>query len=111
MYVVSVIIALLCAAGGAVAAITAYRKSSQPKELEQAPIDRAMAIVVDKRSYYSKGFSNTTPQCMVTFELTDGSRAEFDVDSTTYGQIIIGDHGALTWSGETFTSFNRELLR
>ena len=43
----------------------------------------------------------------VTFEVESGDRLEFQLPSRTYGVILEGDRGKLTFQGTRFLEFQR----
>jgi len=71
------------------------------------PVETVDARLVAKRLDVSGGQHSTSTRYYVTFEYHDGSRQEFDLDGSLYGQLAEGDFGQLTRQGSAFMNFNR----
>lgn len=73
-----------------------------------SPVLTGRATVVGKRTSMSGGGDTSVSTWYhVTFEVEDGSRTEFQVDSTEYGLLAEGDTGTMTHQGTRFKGFTR----
>ncbi len=73
-----------------------------------SPYETVDAQVVAKRQDVS-GFkdSSTSTWYYVTFQLANGERIEFSVQSKEYGLLAEGDRGKLTHQGTRYKGFER----
>ncbi|ERM91358.1 DUF2500 domain-containing protein [Caldanaerobacter subterraneus] len=71
----------------------------------------SIATVVAKRTEFRSHASNNTvhgyTNYFITFEFETGDRQEFMVGADTYGYLVEGDVGKLTFQGKKFLSFER----
>lgn len=70
------------------------------------------AQAVAKRTRVSGGGRNTHARTYyyITFEFDTSSRHELQVEGDVYGMVIEGDRGRLTFQGDRFFAFDRELV-
>lgn len=75
-----------------------------------SPYETVDAQVVAKRQNVS-GFkdSSTSTWYYVTFQLANGERIEFSVQSKEYGMLAEGDRGKLTHQGTRYKGFERDI--
>jgi hypothetical protein len=71
------------------------------------PVQDVLAKVLSKRSQVSGEYRYTT--YYVTFELTDGQRAEFELKGPEFGVLMEGDFGTLRHQGTRYLGFQRQL--
>ena len=81
------------------------RNNNSPREQEKA-------LVLTKRTHVrhhgGNNHSGNSTEYYVTFELSNGSRKEFQVKGNDYGLIAEGDMGVIDFQGTRFHSFSRE---
>lgn len=67
--------------------------------------------VADKRTVVrgGSGDSSTSTDYYITFEFEDFTRKEFEIRSSMYGLISVGDKGELVYQGTRFKNFTRTL--
>lgn len=108
-----ILIAVLTVGAAVVVLAVLFGKAAQQRRLEQmAPLLRADALVVDKRSEITGGGETVASQhYYVTFEFPDGNRAELSVSGAESGMLTPGDRGLLEWQGSRFVGFARQILR
>lgn len=76
------------------------------------PEQSAPARVVSKRLqvWGGAGEHGASTSYFVTFEFAGGERKELKVPASTYGLIVEGDRGGLTYRGTWFRRFERETV-
>ncbi|WP_202404810.1 DUF2500 domain-containing protein [Shimazuella alba] len=75
---------------------------------EKLPILSAKAKVVSKRMRVEGG-QYTRTLYFVTFETDERDRMELIVDGSEYGKLIEGDLGTLTFQGNWYKGFERDI--
>ncbi|MXQ52444.1 DUF2500 domain-containing protein [Shimazuella alba] len=83
-------------------------KRKQRIATEKLPILSEKAKVVSKRMYVEGG-QYTRTLYFVTFEIYEKERTEFKVDDSEYGKLIEGDIGRLTFQGDRYKGFQRDI--
>jgi hypothetical protein len=83
-------------------------KRKQRKANEKLPILSVKAKVVSKRMRVEGG-QYTRTLYFVTFEPDKSDRKEFKVDGSEYGKLIEGDLGTLTFQGNQYRGFQRDI--
>lgn len=78
---------------------TAARNRSQPI------LSRAARVIGKRQEVWGKESTRTT--YYLTFELTGGSREEFEVEGREFGLLAEGDVGMLHSQGSWFKGFDR----
>ncbi|MFD2089781.1 DUF2500 domain-containing protein [Brevibacillus brevis] len=65
----------------------------------RTPLETVPAKLIGKRTYISGGGNNTSisTNYYMTFQLSDGTRTEFEVGSRDYALYVEGDAGMLTY--------------
>lgn len=73
----------------------------------------AEAIITGKRQDHSTHSNSDSHHhhayYYITFEFTTGDRKEFSISSSEYGLMAEGDRGMLTFQGNEFIGFQRQL--
>ncbi|HTM20032.1 MAG TPA: DUF2500 family protein [Kofleriaceae bacterium] len=88
--------------------IAFYGAVYKPMQLARAPLERALAIVVDERTSVSGGKDSTSTHYYATLQLRDGRRCEFSCSGKLAGEITRGDLGvACTKLGKHLLGFAR----
>ena len=86
---------------------TIIRKGiKQVKQDNNSPILEVDAKVIAKRSRVS-GNNMIHQSYYVTFEEESGKRMELRVEGSTFGLLVEGDFGKLTFQGSRFLNFER----
>jgi hypothetical protein len=75
---------------------------------EKLPILLEKAKVISKRMHVEGG-QYTRTLYFVTFEMYETDRTEFKVDGSEYGKLIEGDLGILTFQGNRYKGFERDI--
>ena len=95
------------------------RAASNYKKNASSPILEQHAKVISKRSEVTghsnmnsnSSFHNTThTRYYVTFETDAGQRMELTVSGRDFGMLVEGDRGKLTYQGEWFKKFDRDMI-
>ena len=90
--------------------VTAVRGVSQWNKNNHSPRLTVNAAVVAKRELHSSSLqSPALSQYYVTFQFPSRDRMEFPVPARDYGLLAEGDVGRLTFRGEQYIRFEREL--
>ncbi len=92
-----VILIIICCVGVA----------AQKNKIDSLPDERNSATVVSMRSTYSGAPAYRTYTYYILFQLEDGQRIEYPVNSDWYHQLVVGDTGTLINRGKYFYSFER----
>lgn len=86
------------------------------KNISRKPVSQAVpelttaAAVVAKREQHGRSIHHpVSSQYFVTFQFPSKDRMEFQVSSQDYGILVEGDVGRLTFRGDQFLCFKREL--
>ena len=95
--------------------ITIIGKLKQGIHNKKQPVLSVEASVVDKRSDHRTSHNHNNNMhsthhytyYYVTFQVESGDRMEFEVESTEYGLIAMGDVGKVTFQGTAFKGFER----
>jgi hypothetical protein len=74
----------------------------------------AQATVITKRTHFSTNhssdnFHSSHTTYYITFEFTTGDRKEFPVKENDYGLLREDDSGVLTFQGNKFVGFQRNI--
>lgn len=93
-----------------------YLKSILPRrkieDAKRTPEIRAQATLVAKSMEVRPYLKGSTSVPFLVFELANGTRKDFRVDSTVYNTIMEGEEGTLTYhelnDARAFVSFQRE---
>lgn len=98
--------------------VQSIRGAKEWNQNNASPILSVSAIVVTKRTnvhhhHHSGGdtmhHASSSMTYYVTFQVESGDRMEFKVPGTTYGMLVEGDRGALTFQGTRYKGFEREI--
>ena len=95
--------------------ISVIRNISNYRKNASSPILTQRAKVVSKRSevfHHTNGTNNmptSSTRYYATFETEAGQRFELVMSGTEYGLIAEGDYGEVTFQGEWFKKFDRQL--
>lgn len=93
------------------------RSSLNYKKNASSPILEEYATVITKRNEVTgnssmnntSSFHNTRTHYYVTFETEAGQRMELTISGTEFGMLVEGDRGKLTYQGEWFKKFERDM--
>lgn len=92
-------------------AITIIRNVRTGIKNNNSPKETLSVQVVSKRTHnWSNGTNmhrSARTSYYVTFELENGERKELHVNGRTYGEIVEGDVGMLTFQGTRYLNFER----
>ena len=106
---VAVLVAVVVLAPAVLAMVRVARRRIRDAK---APLRRAEAVVVAKRTEITGGGRTPADQYyFATFQFPDGSRLELRVSGRDSGLLVPGDEGDLQWQGSRYLGFSRQILR
>jgi hypothetical protein len=77
--------------------------------IDKLPVLSVKAKVVARRMDVTGGQYSTRTIYFVTFETDQKERIEFRMDGSGYAKLIEGDLGTLTYQGERYKGFQRDI--
>lgn len=90
-----------------------FQAAARQKKNRAAPELVTAAAVVAKREQYRGSLNHDSHRVFTryyaTFQVSSGDRMELEVPSEEYGLLAEGDVGRLTFRGDQFLRFEREL--
>ena len=95
--------------GGLLYNVFKRRPRSQPQPQPLPELTSAAAVVAKRELHSSSLQSPALSQYYVTFQFPSRGRMEFPVPARDYGLLAEGDVGRLTFRGEQYIRFEREL--
>lgn len=89
-----------------------YKKNASSPILEQHAkvASKRSEVIGDSNMNNNSSFDDTYTRYYVTFETDAGQRMELAVSGREFGMLVEGDRGKLTYQGEWFKKFDRDMI-
>ena len=84
---------------------TLVKQGRQNRKNDASPRITAPAEVVTKRTHVRGDHAHTT--YFATFQFSSGDRLELEIPHSSFGYLVEGDRGNLTFQGTRFLDFQR----